>query len=64
MDIMEQIKEEMNKQGISIWRLAKMLDLSEQAVYKWFNYQQNPTLSHLIDIAWLLGCEIKLERTE
>ena len=64
MDIMEQIQEEMSRQGISIWRLSKMLELSEQAVYRWFRYEQNPTLSHLIDIAWVLGCEIELKKIE
>lgn len=64
MDIMEQIQEEMSRQGISIWRLSKMLGLSEQAVYRWFRFEQNPTLSHLIDIAWVLGCEIELRKVD
>lgn len=64
MEIIKQIKEEMDKQGISISKMAWRLDITDQAVFRWFNGNSYPTLKHLDKMTKILGCELKLTKGE
>lgn len=59
MSIGERITELRNKQDISQVQLAKLLDVSRQAVSKWENDQSSPDTIRLIRLADILNVDLE-----
>lgn len=53
------LKEFLIKKQISAYKLAKMLSITHQAVYKWANNKTMPTINNLCKICTALGCTVE-----
>lgn len=58
--ILSTIRERMDEKGITVKDMATSLNVTEKAVYCWFNGVARPSLDRMVEIADLVGYTIEL----
>ena len=58
-DTGKKISKKLSENNISVKELSSYLDISEQAVYKWFRGESLPTIENFIMLTDLLNCSIE-----
>ena len=58
-DTGKKISKKLSENNISVKELYSYLDISEQAVYKWFRGESLPTIENFIMLTDLLNCSIE-----
>lgn len=60
MTIQEQIKDAMDKKGITSYQVSKDCDIDESQLSKFFKNKSSISLKRIEQIIDYIGCEIKL----
>lgn len=60
-EIIEKIKEEAEKKGLSRYRIARMVGSADSQVKRWFEGENFPNLEKLVQLANAVGLGIKLK---